>query len=108
MIEISPKRCGLDISIVAETLVTLEMARLSLEKPAATGFADKFAVAHRDFTPDRHDLWPAFDGHPFECIVVHIHRLRFGRDGAAIERIIYDQVGVASQLDCAFARKKPE
>ena len=86
----------------------LEMRRLALEEFSAAEFADKFPSRAAIFAANGHDVRPAFDLHSFEGIVIEIHLVRLRRDLSAIIRIVNHEVGVAADLNRAFAREQTE
>jgi hypothetical protein len=83
----------------------LEMIRLAFEKLSARHLADELSIARRDLAPNGDNIGAAFDFESFEGIVIEIHLVRFGRNVAAIVRIVDDQIGVAPDLNRAFARE---
>ena len=84
------------------------MGRFALKKPASPDLADKFAVSHGDLAAYCDGLRTSGNRHAFERIVINIHRLRFRGDGPLVSRIVNNQIGVAAELDGAFARKQSE
>lgn len=63
------------------------MRWLALEHSAATNRADEFTIAYRHFATNGRHTRPPFDLPSFKCAIIHIHRLRFGKNRSAIFRI---------------------
>src|SRR2546430_4997292 len=85
-----------------------KMARFPLQKSTPARLTNKLSFSRRDFSSDRDHVWPPFNRHSFERVIVNVHRLRFDRDCTAIPWIIDDQVCVAAGLDGALPGKQPE
>ena len=78
------------------------MTRFPLEElPAAEGAAE-FPVAGRDLAADGDHSRAALKRPAFEGAVVDVHVLRQGRDGAAVIRIEYHEIGIRAGLDGTF------
>src|ERR1043166_3012809 len=99
-----PLNAARSTSSVSESAIS-KMSWRPLEKFAAPKLADKFSVTRRDFAANGDDMRTPFDLESFERTVIEIHLVRFRRDFSAIIRIVYDQIGVAAERDCSFARK---
>src|SRR5436309_7366018 len=84
------------------------MIRFALEELAASRAADKLAVASGDLPADGDDVRSAFNGQAFEGVVVNVHLVGFGGNGALVAGVIDHEVGVAAQLNRSLAREQTE
>src|SRR5439155_758612 len=84
----------------------LYMIRFALEELAASRAADKLAVASGDLPADGDDVRSAFNGQAFEGVVVNVHLVGFGGNGALVAGVIDHEVGVAAQLNRSLAREQ--
>src|SRR2546421_3464521 len=84
------------------------MCRFALKKLPAPDLSNKFSVSRRHLAAHRHDMWPSLYRHAFEGIVVHIHCLRFRRNGPSVFWIVNDHIRIAPQLNRPLPRKESE
>ena len=71
--------------------------------------ADKFSVAHRDFTAHGDDASAGLRISPtFERAVIDVHQLRLRGNLSAILRIVDDQVRIGAELNRTLAREQSE
>src|SRR3989442_5722831 len=83
-----------------------EVAWFAFQELTSSEFAHELSVSRGHSSSNSHNVGTAFDRQAFKGIVIHIHAVSPGRNCAAIERIIHNEVGIAAELDRAFARKK--
>src|SRR2546423_245602 len=86
-------------------IVRLEMGRLALEKFPAAEFPGEFSIPRRHVSAHCYERWPTLDLEAVERVVIKVHLLSRGRNRAAIMWIVNDEIGVAPDLNCPFARK---
>ena len=86
----------------------LKMIRRAREEFPAADLADEFSVPGCDLAANRNDVGATFDFETFEGVVIQIHQVRFRGDFSSIIRVVNDEVGVAPELDGAFAREEAE
>src|SRR5258705_2673460 len=79
------------------------MCWFALQELSATNLANKLTTASLYLPPHRDHAWPPASLPSLVRVVIDVRVTAFLRKGAAIARIVDDDVGVAAELDRAFA-----